>query len=1126
LRRLILRSHQSPGDILMLTAAVRELHTAHPGKFQTDVQTSAEAIWENNPYLTKLKPGVGVESIDMHYPLIHQSNERPFHFIHGYTQFLEKRLGISIPVTRFSGDIHLGPDEKTSPPLNGHSPSGQFWILMAGGKYDFTAKWWNPASYQKVVDHFRGRIQFVQCGEAGHWHSPLDGVVNLIGKTSLREFIRLMHYAAGVVCPVTFAMHLSVAVETVPGMPKVRPCVVIAGGREPPHWEAYPHHQHLSTVGMLSCCLEGGCWKSRCQTVGDGDEKDRRDLCEQPVQVSQDLKIPRCMEMITPEDVIRKIEMYLSGVHANPRRPVELSERNGHSAVDRSPRGDRPRGPKPSNRILLEFRHGLGDGVQLSIVLRHLKHYYPAWQIDLCAQHGKHSVGNGFCQRLLIDGKDVPRRSDYHQVFKLDWHECQEAHADWPSTKPIRCLREVFHLPPILELCQYQIARSPLAEERARVYLATICEPRPDGRFPVVLIHYQGNTSGDKKDLSHVVARRACDTARELGYVPVILDWDRRSPLVDQRTVFNPGADHPLWGGNGTGDAEQLAALIEASSLMIGIDSGPLHVAGATTTPTIGVWTRHHPVHFFDLAPNTKHLVPTNHRTLVKGDDALEFFERHYDYEVYTDLAAELAAHVRSQLTGEPVPPKEISMATMTAEPVVTPSEPASQQGPQKILTSVTYEKQYYEEHQRAGLDYLNFGEWQQRYGRWFVESFGFQGKRVLDVGCACGSILRGLGEAKAIVEGIDLSEHMIHLGRQKWPDMAPLLHVADAANLHRFGPSSWQGIHSAQVAEHWNPDQVPKILLELNRITVPGGLFFCSLDTEELFARQHRDMETEDPTHICVKPRAWWIEQLAQAGWTDVTAEYEPALLNHPDSFLKLYDWDFFVARKSAQGLPVGSYDLDAYPKSIWEWSPASLDPRHLYWMFDVLAAGQFQHALEIGCLNGASSTAFVEAINRQFLQRATFCDIDLRETFHSVIERAQDRSRAQTFQGRSVDFLKSTTDAFDFVFIDGDHRLDNTRQEVELLLQRNTLCVMAHDTNVQSFGYGDCDGTPYIKWRFQTAPGYYCLEDNAVRPGEDTGRGLFFATTSLNLFEAARTSLRKWGRISVPDSVGPPTQ
>ena len=281
MRRLILRSFQSPGDVVMLTAAVRDLHAANPGQFETDVRTSSDALWENNPHLTRLSEGTpGIETLDMHYPLVHESNHRPYHFIHGYPQYLEQQLGVRVPVSQFRGDIHLSAAEKSSPPLDGHPLPERFWIIIAGGKFDFTAKWWNPASYQKVVDHFQGRLKFVQCGEVGHWHLALKNVINLIGKTKTREFIRLMHHAEGVVCPVTFAMHLAAAVETRSGRPRQRPCVVIAGGREPTSWEAYPHHQYISTTGMLTCCQQGGCWKSRCQLVGDGDPKDHHDVCE------------------------------------------------------------------------------------------------------------------------------------------------------------------------------------------------------------------------------------------------------------------------------------------------------------------------------------------------------------------------------------------------------------------------------------------------------------------------------------------------------------------------------------------------------------------------------------------------------------------------------------------------------------------------------------------------------------------------------------------------------------------------------------------------------------------------------------------------------------------------------
>lgn len=313
-RRLILRCRQSPGDVVMLTAAVRDLHLAHPRKFLTDIRTTADQLWEQNPYLTPLEEDdPAVEVIDVEYPLIHQSNERPYHFIHGFTQFLESRLQLSIPVTAFKGDVHLSEEEKGwSSQVSEEGYDGPFWLVVAGGKFDFTAKWWAPSAYQRVIDGLSGRIPFVQVGEADHWHRPLRNVLDLRAKTDVRQFMRLMYHADGVLCPVTFAMHLAAAVEMPPERPRNRACVVVAGGREPMQWEAYPHHQYLSTNGALWCCDQGGCWKSRCQPVGDGDEKDH-DRCLQPVAVSADLQIARCMEMIRPEDVIRRIELYYEG---------------------------------------------------------------------------------------------------------------------------------------------------------------------------------------------------------------------------------------------------------------------------------------------------------------------------------------------------------------------------------------------------------------------------------------------------------------------------------------------------------------------------------------------------------------------------------------------------------------------------------------------------------------------------------------------------------------------------------------------------------------------------------------------------------------------------------------------
>lgn len=311
-RKLILRNFQSPGDAVMLTAAVRDLHLCYPGHYLTDVRTPCPQLWENNPHITPLKEDdAGVEVIECHYPLIHRSNQTPIHFLHGFIEFLNEQLGLTIKPTAFKGDIHISALEKSwiSQVQEITGEDTPFWIVCSGGKFDYTIKWWDHRRYQQVVDHFRDKIVFVQVGEAKHYHPPLDGVIDLRGKTDLRQFIRLVYHSQGVLGPVSLAMHLAAAVEVKCSPPKNRPCVVVAGGREPPHWEAYPHHQFIHTVGALPCCDDGGCWKARTVPLGDGDEKDSpENLCVDVVN-----NLPHCMDMISAEEVMRRISLYLEG---------------------------------------------------------------------------------------------------------------------------------------------------------------------------------------------------------------------------------------------------------------------------------------------------------------------------------------------------------------------------------------------------------------------------------------------------------------------------------------------------------------------------------------------------------------------------------------------------------------------------------------------------------------------------------------------------------------------------------------------------------------------------------------------------------------------------------------------
>lgn len=513
--------------------------------------------------------------------------------------------------------------------------------------------------------------------------------------------------------------------------------------------------------------------------------------------------------------------------------------------------------------------HGLGDCVMFTSVLRHIKSQRPQWHNFVACGIGRESTFTDLCEKTYVLGKQPPDK-EFDRVIWHSWHEVSTVYHDWPSTKTTKCISESLKLLCDWDLLRYQIKIRDRAKELASDYVKTL--PTNAG---FVLIHYQGNTSSGSKDLPHAEISKVCNWLIKNNYTPVILDWDGRTPLADQRTIFNPGTDNPLWERLGTGDAEKVAALMELSALNICIDSGPGKVAMAVDTPHLAVWTKHHPIHFADNAlHNTTHLIPTNHEDAMRGDREKGgiVLEKFYKHQKYAEIAH--------------------GIIVTSAEVLKLNDTTAG------VLTSKSFNKDYYQQHQIAGLDYLNYGKWQQDYGKWVIESLDMKGKSILDVGCACGSIAAGLAQAGGFVSGCDLSQHMIDLGKAKWPDFP--LFVCDATNLHLWRDNTFDLIHSAQVFEHFKPELVPFILKEIHRVTKPNGVMFAAFDTVELFARQKRVMETEDPTHTCIQSIGWWQLRLKEAGW-----EFAPELLEllekHPDSYFKKYDWPSICCRKKA---------------------------------------------------------------------------------------------------------------------------------------------------------------------------------------------------------------------------------
>lgn len=284
--KIHLRHHRAPGDVLVMTACVESLHRTYPGTFLTSVSSSCPAIWENNPLISEFNPSTA-QVVNLDYPL--DFSQRTGHFMSAFCRSLESALGRPVPLQADRPALYLSEAERAVKLVD-----GDYWLLNAGYKDDFTTKNWGRENYQRLVDRLAGKVRFVQVGSLKDHHPELSGVLDWRGKTSVRQLFQLAFHAVGGVGPTTFLQHIFAALG--------RPYVCILGGREPVQWCSYPNQHILHTQGILDCCLTSACWKS--QTVQTGGIQQSK-LCFLPVLGSE--PIPACMDLITFQDVSEKI---------------------------------------------------------------------------------------------------------------------------------------------------------------------------------------------------------------------------------------------------------------------------------------------------------------------------------------------------------------------------------------------------------------------------------------------------------------------------------------------------------------------------------------------------------------------------------------------------------------------------------------------------------------------------------------------------------------------------------------------------------------------------------------------------------------------------------------------------
>ncbi|MEM6823158.1 MAG: glycosyltransferase family 9 protein [Verrucomicrobiota bacterium] len=300
MRKIILTNRLKLEDVTMLTAAVRDLHLSHPGQFLTDIRTDYPQLLEHNPHVNALSEAdTTAEVISCEIPVTQMEGVAPYHLATAYTQHLSNILGINIEPTLIQGDIYVSETEKSwiSQVQEITESSSSFWLVSAEETHDAESKAWSPSWYQEVIDHFIGRILFVQVGESSN-SPPWEGVIDLRGRTDLRQLIRLVYHSQGILCPASSIMHLAAAIETPqPGLS--RPCVVIAGKHGLPQLEAYPGHRflHIPEASSRSDFVKNSTDGTLPGTLEPHDEG--------AFEMRQNF-----MDLIQPEQVVSQIESY------------------------------------------------------------------------------------------------------------------------------------------------------------------------------------------------------------------------------------------------------------------------------------------------------------------------------------------------------------------------------------------------------------------------------------------------------------------------------------------------------------------------------------------------------------------------------------------------------------------------------------------------------------------------------------------------------------------------------------------------------------------------------------------------------------------------------------------------
>ncbi len=270
------------GDVLMTTPAVRALRKRYPEAHIRYVTLNPDLLL-NNPDIDEISPvnHPADKKVYFEYPLAKGYPDMPLerHIAHEFAECCGIELESVRGIIRFTDD-ELSYARSIIRKFNG-LPTATIHIRAGWSPY----KEWSFDNWQRLVDHFFGRLVFIQIGAKNE--PPLKNAVSMVGIMNIRLAAACVSETDIFVGIDSFPNHVAGALA--------KPAVVLFGSTSPVG-SGYPSAVNLWTAETCSPCYR----ENNAVSVHP------KDPCPNEV---------KCQTGITVEQVIKGLEPLLKRVH-------------------------------------------------------------------------------------------------------------------------------------------------------------------------------------------------------------------------------------------------------------------------------------------------------------------------------------------------------------------------------------------------------------------------------------------------------------------------------------------------------------------------------------------------------------------------------------------------------------------------------------------------------------------------------------------------------------------------------------------------------------------------------------------------------------------------------------------